>query len=124
MSGQAMVEFALILPLLLLLIVGSIWTSLYLQSSSRLQHAAQEGAVAGASAEEGTDRCERAIEATEAVLAADVDRECIVDGELVTVTLSGSIAVPPPLDAIHDGSMAASAVSLIRAMLPASSASP
>lgn len=113
--GQALVEFALVLPLLLLLVIGAIWFSLLMLQTSRMDHAAREGAVAGATAEEGIDRCDRAIEASTAVLEAPgVSRECVIDGELVTVTLSGSLPVPPPLDALHDGDIEVDASAIIR----------
>ena len=46
--GQATVEFALILPLLMLCIVGIVWVGQVMTSQVRVEHAAREGARAAA----------------------------------------------------------------------------
>ena len=46
--GQATVEFALILPLLMLCIVGIVWVGQVMTAQVRVEHAAREGARAAA----------------------------------------------------------------------------
>jgi len=66
-KGQAMVEAALVLPLLLLVIVGGLMLGLAMFDRSTLTYAAQEGAQAAAEASTDPERCDAARAAVEAV---------------------------------------------------------
>ncbi len=94
-----MVEFALVLPLLLFLIVGGAGVGILLIHRSELTHAAQELATAAAA----TD-CPSAMVQTDAVLGYQPDQaDCSVTAEIVTVDLShGFPALVPFLpDTVH-----------------------
>jgi hypothetical protein len=111
--GQALVEMALILPVMLLLIVGVIWTSLYLLQASRFDHLARESATAGAY--DGSNACSNAEDAFSALSAPpSASFACSVDGEVVTVTVSGNLPIPPPADCCLSGDIEAVGSAIIR----------
>lgn len=96
-SGQAVVEFALILPLMLLLLLGVFAVGVFEIRSLRLVHAAIEGAVAGAGSP--GDPCGLALETARKVYGSAPDTSaCDVQGQFIEVTLSDRINLPPPLD--------------------------
>lgn len=84
--GQALIEFALILPLLLFVIVGGLGLGLTVIHRMQLQHAAQELSVAAAS----TD-CAAAMTKTRDLLGYTLQTmTCSVAGQEVTVHLAQS----------------------------------
>jgi Flp pilus assembly protein TadG len=87
--GQAVVEFALILPLLLLLILGMFQIGLALTLSSRLTHAAQQAAVAGAAETAVPARCDTALAVVPVVYGSDPDEaRCTEPGGVLEVQLT------------------------------------
>jgi uncharacterized membrane protein len=65
-TGQALVEMALVLPLLLFVFLGGISIGLIVLDKYELQHAATEGAIVGA--DSPSERCANAKEAAIRVL--------------------------------------------------------
>lgn len=59
--GQALVEFALVLPLLLLFTLGAFQVGVALMVRAELAHAAREGAIAGANEPAQPRRCDTAL---------------------------------------------------------------
>lgn len=75
--GQALVEFALILPVQLVLILGALQLGVALMVRSELAHAAREAAVAGAAEPSQPRRCDTALAALAAVYGrAPDDARC------------------------------------------------
>lgn len=92
-----MVEFALILPLQLLLILGALQVGLALVTRIQLVHAAQQGAVIGASEPVVSQRCDRAIEAATTVYGSAPDAaECSQPGNVVQLRLTDAATVIGP----------------------------
>jgi len=98
-SGSATVEFALVIPLLLVVLLASVEVMLVARSQLQLGHAAREGAREAAT----TPDLERAIVAVQRSLddgaasrvRVSVDRQQHVGGTArVTATLSHAIATP------------------------------
>ena len=98
-SGSATVEFALILPLLLLVLLASVEVVVVARTQLQLGHAAREGAREAAT----TPDLERAIAAVHRSLDEDagarvrvsIDRQHHVGGTArVTATLRHSIGAP------------------------------
>ena len=78
-------EFALILPILLLLVLGSIEVGLAMVTRYELVHAATEGAIAGASTP--GDRCADAMAVTAAIYGRQLtDLACEPAGTSLAVT--------------------------------------
>jgi Flp pilus assembly protein TadG len=71
--GQALVEFALVLPVLLLLILGSMQVAVALMVRAELAHAAREGAIAGAAEPDQPKRCDTALAALAEVYGRPLD---------------------------------------------------
>jgi Flp pilus assembly protein TadG len=96
MRGQAIVELALVMPLLLFVVLGGIWIGLLLVDRMELQHAAQEGAVMGVTASASADPCTTALGAAETVLGRPAAyATCSIDGaSTLSVELHDEI---PPL---------------------------
>lgn len=80
--GQAMVEAALVLPLLLLVAVGVIGTGLVLRQGLVLQHVANEAAVAGAQ-----QSCSVVPARAAKLLGRSIETTCSATGQQVTVTV-------------------------------------
>ena len=94
MRGQALVEFAIILPILLMLMLGGAGVGLLILNRMTLQHAAQEAAIAGA--DQGG--CSGALGAVPQVLGYEPDsKACEERGQLVEVTLTQSVARIAPI---------------------------
>ncbi|HXS47577.1 MAG TPA: TadE family protein [Solirubrobacterales bacterium] len=92
--GQALLELALVTPLILLIMLGGIGVGLLVLTRIELQHAAQEAAIAGAS----NGGCASALGIVPQVLGyAPDDKECSEAGQLVEVTLSESVAEIAPM---------------------------
>ncbi len=98
-SGSATVEFALVLPLLLFVLLASVEVVVVARTQLQLGHAAREGAREAAT----TPDLERAIAAVHrslddgsaARVRVSVDRQQHVGGTArVTVTLRHSVAAP------------------------------
>ncbi len=88
--GQALVEFALVLPLILLLIVGMIGTGLLLFDRMVLRSAAYEAAVAGA---QQNGDCASALGRVEQLLdRSPSSKTCQRTGPVIEVTLSDDFA--------------------------------
>lgn len=95
--GQALVEFAIILPLLLLLILGTFQVGIGLVVRYELGHAASEAAIVGAS--DGT--CVAALAALVEVYGRAPDESgCTRDASLVEVSAGVEL---PMLLPVGDG---------------------
>lgn len=92
-SGQALVEFALILPIFLLLILGGVGVHLLLLHRQELQAAAYETAFAVADAE---GDCSIAEARMRQLLDAPVELVCS-PGEIVTIEATGTYAAILPM---------------------------
>lgn len=96
-SGQALVEFALILPILLFLILGGMQLGLLLIDRIQVQHAAQEGAIAGASEASVPRRCTVAEATVPKVLGRDpTEVRCTAPGDLMVVTVHDVLPLVAP----------------------------
>lgn len=96
MRGQSLVEFALVAPILLLTMLGGIAIGLALILSMDLTHAATEGAVLGAQASPGADRCQQALQGAAEALGRVVQATCEDRDGWVTVHLEQSAPLPLP----------------------------
>ncbi len=86
LRGQALAEFALVLPLLLFIVVGGLGLGLTMLHRLQLQHAAQEVA-----SEAATTDCSAALERVDDLLGYQTaTATCDVAGQLVTVVLAHS----------------------------------
>lgn len=102
--AQALVEFALILPIFLMLALGGVTVGLLILDRYELQHAASEGAIAGAEqpGQGGgiglrTLRCRNAIAAAVAILGRrPAETDCMVRGRLVEVHLAETLPLLVP----------------------------
>jgi hypothetical protein len=98
-SGQALVEFALILPILLFIVVGGIGLGITVVHRIQLQHAAGEVATEAAS----TD-CSAALNRVDELLGYHPDAAtCTLQAQLVTVDLTHSYPalIPGLPESIH-----------------------
>lgn len=85
--GQALIEMALVTPILLLMITGVFAIGWLLLDVSQVNHAAQEAAVAGAM--NPGDSCGVAIVTANAIYPNPLDSaECDIQGQYITVTIS------------------------------------
>lgn len=90
--GQALVEFALVLPILMFLILGGLGLGLGLIHRSQLQHVAQEVAVSAA-----TDGCAIGLARVNQLLDYNVDdKTCDASGQVVSVQLTHAYPVIAP----------------------------
>jgi TadE-like protein len=91
--GQALVEFAIILPLLLLLILEVIAFSLFAFQQSRLQHAAQQVAIYASN-----DECSGALGKVPQVLGFEPDfKSCSVFPQYIEITLGDDFPQVAPI---------------------------
>lgn len=94
MKGQALVEFAIVTPVMLLIILGGVSVGLLLLNRTELQHAAQEAAVSGAM--EGG--CAGALGVVPQILGYEPDeKSCDETGQIVEVTLTNEVSRISPL---------------------------
>jgi hypothetical protein len=94
--GQTLVEFAIALPILLTLLIGSFFVGQSMLVSSQLQHAANEGAVAAAQ-HSGAGKCDQAEADTRRVLGHAPDRFlCTETGPLIEVRIGDDLPVAIP----------------------------
>jgi Flp pilus assembly protein TadG len=85
-----MIEMALILPILLALILGIAWVGMVQLMALRLEHAAAEGAIAGAS--NSGDSCGVAISRANQVYGLPLDdATCGVQGQIIEVRLTDTL---------------------------------
>lgn len=95
MKGQALVEFALVLPLLLLFTLGAFQVGVALIARSELEHAVREAAVAGASEPSQPQRCTTALDALDTIYGRHIqDTACV---PAVGSALEITATVPLPL---------------------------
>ena len=86
--GQATVEFALVLPLLVLVLAGVIWVGNIMTVQVRLEHAAREGARAAAVEPE---RASSVAPAAVGRSMPDAFTSIGFDGDYVVVTVSKNV---------------------------------
>jgi hypothetical protein len=99
MRGQAMVEAALVMPILLLVILGGIAISISVARIEidryELLHAASEGAIAGAS--KSTLRCMEARSVARRILGRrPSENTCDIRAGMVVLTLSETLTLYDP----------------------------
>lgn len=95
--GQVLVEFALILPIQLMLFIGAF--TVYDAASTRddLKRAASEGAIAGASEPGPPRRCTHALDVADQVLGYHPTRKsCRREDDLIAVTLTEDLPIRIP----------------------------
>jgi uncharacterized membrane protein len=96
MRGQALVEAALVLPILLFVFLGGITIGLLVLDRYELQHAATEGAIAGASAP--SQRCAEARAIARRVLGRRPgSASCEVRGGVLELQLTESLPIFIPV---------------------------
>ena len=94
---MVMIEFALVTPILLLMILGLFQMGLGLLVNMQLVHAANQGAVAGANEPAVPQRCATAIATAETVYGGELDdAQCVQPGNLVTLTLTDTVRAVSP----------------------------
>lgn len=102
MRGQALVEFALVLPILLLLLLGSMQVGVALLVRYQLEHAVSEAAIAGATAASQPERCPAALAALAEVYRGSIqDAACVPSsGTAIQVTARVDLLlfIPAPTD--------------------------
>lgn len=91
--GQATVEFALVLPLLVVCIAGLVWVGNIVMLQIRLEHAAREGARAAAV--EPDSASSAATSAVRRSLGDDGAVGVTIDGDYVVVRVSTEVAGVP-----------------------------
>jgi Flp pilus assembly protein TadG len=92
-----LIEFALVLPLMLVLILGVFQVGLLLLMRTELVHAAQQGAIAGAAEPAVPRRCTTAIATAEVIYgSAPDDSQCAQPGNIVTLRLLDAVPVVSP----------------------------
>lgn len=97
MKAQAIVEFALILPLLLLILLGGAQLGLLIVADMRLEHAVMEGTIAGAQEPAVPQRCNVAEATTTQILGrVPAQIQCSQPGNLVTLRVSDDIVMILP----------------------------
>jgi Flp pilus assembly protein TadG len=104
LHGQALVEFALILPLLLMLSLGGVSVGLLLLDRYELQHAATEGAIAGADNRGASDsnpsraeRCRDAIGTATRILGRrPMEASCTARSRMVELHLAENLPLLIP----------------------------
>jgi Flp pilus assembly protein TadG len=95
-DGQAIVEMALVTPILLLLIVGVFQVGLALLTSLQLTHAAQQGVTAGANDPAVPQQCATAISTAEAVYSGALDDAQCTPGDTLSLTLTDTVPMVSP----------------------------
>lgn len=96
MKGIVMVEFALVLPILLLLILGMVQVGTAMTVRMQLVHAAQQGVVAGANDPAIPQRCDTAISTAETVYGGELDDAHCTSGSTLTLTLTDTVPAVSP----------------------------
>jgi hypothetical protein len=84
--GQAIVEMALITPVLLFIVVGGLQVGMIMLTRLELSHAIAEAAVAGAIEPEPSQRCEVAEAVANEFFEGELDIKCAEPGNFIRVT--------------------------------------
>jgi Flp pilus assembly protein TadG len=93
--GQALLEMALVLPILLFILLGGISVGLIVLDRYELQHAASEGAIAGASVP--SQRCDEARAVARRILGRrPSSSSCQVRGGFVELTVAEELPIYIP----------------------------
>jgi Flp pilus assembly protein TadG len=96
MRGQALIEAALVLPILLFILLGGISIGLIVLDKYELQHAATEGAIVGASSP--SERCANAKEAAIRVLGRRPSSiGCVARSRIIELTLAENLPIFIPV---------------------------
>jgi Flp pilus assembly protein TadG len=95
MRGQALIEAAFVLPILLFVFLGGISIGLIVLDKYELQHAATEGAIVGASSP--SERCANAKEAAIRVLGRRPSSiSCVSRARIIELTLAENLPIFVP----------------------------
>jgi Flp pilus assembly protein TadG len=98
MRGQALIEFALVTPLILFIILGGAQVGLGIIHLMRLEHAVMEGVIAGASEPDVPSRCDVAEQVTGQVLGhVPTSMSCTQPGNLLTLEVHDDLTLIVPL---------------------------
>jgi hypothetical protein len=93
--GQALVETALVLPILLTLFLGILWVGYLGVMRLQLIHAATEGATAGAM--NPGNSCGFAIESARKIYGLPLDEAtCTEQGQMLELSIADSLTFPTP----------------------------
>jgi Flp pilus assembly protein TadG len=96
MRGQALLEAALVLPILLFVFLGGISIGLIVLDKYELQHAATEGAIVGASSP--SERCANAKEAAIRVLGRRPSSiSCVSRARIIELTVAENLPIFVPV---------------------------
>jgi Flp pilus assembly protein TadG len=96
MRGQALLEAALVLPILLFVFLGGISIGLIVLDKYELQHAATEGAIVGASSP--SERCANAKEAAIRVLGRRPSSiSCVARARVIELTVAENLPIFIPV---------------------------
>lgn len=114
--GQATVEFALVLPVALLLLLGLVQVGATVAVQLQLENAARQGARAAAVAPARAAAEARAASARVAG-GRDIEVRAELDGEYVTVTVSAAVPIVSSLPGLSDRRLSAD-VTMRREDLP------
>jgi Flp pilus assembly protein TadG len=90
------VEMALITPILLMLVLGTFQVGLAVLTATRLQHAAQQGATAGANESAVPQRCSTAESTAALVYDGPLRTQCSQPGNVVTLNVSDTVPLVSP----------------------------
>jgi Flp pilus assembly protein TadG len=95
--GQALVEFAIVAPLLLFILVGGLGLGLALVDRYELQHAVTQGAIAGAAEHNPRRQCDEALRVERAILGRRPAGEaCRTAARLLVVSADDPLPLPIP----------------------------
>lgn len=95
--GQASLEFALVLPLVVVIVAATVWIGAVMRMQMALDHLAYRAARTAATA---TSRDELHVLVADTLAGASngaLRHDVQIDDELVTVTLSRAVPSPPPV---------------------------
>ncbi len=113
--GQALVEFALILPLFLTLLVGGFWVFEGQRAQGQLQHAADEASIAAAE-HPGSGKCDMAQAVARSVLGHMPSRwDCDDNGPHVDVLVGDDVEIAIPFVNLTHWSINVTSQAFIRA---------
>jgi Flp pilus assembly protein TadG len=106
-TGQSLVDFAIALPLLVLVLLGMVQFAVWYHGESVVLAAVREGAHAaaleGGIAQDGVDTARRLVTAGLGRYGAGVTVEAAVDAEVARVVAEGRLPAIVPLPGLPDG---------------------